>query len=221
MDGIPHDSGARFALGSEATKKMSDQFLPTMMPILQAARLTIRPLASEDLLACHRLFVEIGWVDPEASEAERLETRRRWLDWTIRNYVELGRLLQPPYGDRAIVLRNGDAFAGLVGLVPLLAPFAQLPSCGASRDALFSAEVGMFWAMSPPMQGKGYVTEAASAVIDFAFTHLRIARILACTEYHNERSIAVMRRLGMRIERNPFPDPPWFQITGILDAPNR
>ena len=200
---------------------MNEKFLPTMMPILETPRSIVRPLASEDLRTCHRLFVDIGWVDPGASDAERLEKRRRWLDWTIRNYVELGRLLQPPYGDRAIVLRDGGAFAGLVGLVPLLAPFAQLPHYGARRDAHFSAEVGMFWAMSPPMQGKGYVTEAASAVIAFAFTRLQLARILACTEYDNEKSIAVMRRLGMRIERNPFPDPPWFQIAGILDAPKR
>jgi hypothetical protein len=27
-----------------------------------------------------------------------------------------------------------------------------------------------------------------------------------------------MRRLGMTIERNPRPDPPWFQTVGRLDA---
>jgi hypothetical protein len=29
-----------------------------------------------------------------------------------------------------------------------------------------------------------------------------------------------MRRLGMRIDRNPYPDPPWFQVVGILENPD-
>ena len=101
---------------------MNDQFFPRMMPILETLRLIVRPLAGRHLLACHRLFVDIGWVGPGSSDAERLEERRRWSDCTIRNYIELGQWLQPPYGGRAIVLKDGDAFAGLVGLVPLLAP---------------------------------------------------------------------------------------------------
>jgi len=26
-----------------------------------------------------------------------------------------------------------------------------------------------------------------------------------------------MRKVGMRIEKNPFPDPPWLQVVGILE----
>jgi hypothetical protein len=26
-----------------------------------------------------------------------------------------------------------------------------------------------------------------------------------------------MRKLRMRIESNPYPDPPWFQVAGILE----
>jgi hypothetical protein len=28
-----------------------------------------------------------------------------------------------------------------------------------------------------------------------------------------------MRKLGMRIERNPYPDPFWLQIVGVLANP--
>ena len=44
-------------------------------------------------------------------------------------------------------------------------------------------------------------------------------RIVATTEYDNRASMGVMRKLGMRLERNPFPDPPWFQVVGFLDNP--
>ncbi len=30
---------------------------------------------------------------------------------------------------------------------------------------------------------------------------------------------AVMQRLGMTVQRNPDPGPPWFQVVGILENP--
>ena len=42
-------------------------------------------------------------------------------------------------------------------------------------------------------------------------------RIIAETDYDNLGSMAVMRKLGMRIEKNPYSDPPWLQVVGILD----
>jgi hypothetical protein len=114
------------------------------------------------------------------------------------------------------VLKDSGRFAGLVGLVPLLAPFGQLPCFGGTEQAPFSAEVGLFWALLPEMQGHGFATEAVCALTAYAGTTLKLARIMASTTYDNTASIAVMQRLGMRIEKNPFPDPAWFQITGIL-----
>jgi hypothetical protein len=55
-------------------------------------------------------------------------------------------------------------------------------------------------------------------VVNYAFGTLKLGRILAGTEYDNAASIAVMRRLGMRIERNPHPVPEWFQIHGVLEV---
>ena len=42
---------------------------------------------------------------------------------------------------------------------------------------------------------------------------------MADMTYDNLASIAVMRKLGMRIERNPCRDPAWLQIVGILRSP--
>ena len=54
-------------------------------------------------------------------------------------------------------------------------------------------------------------------MVAYAFAQLRLRRVVATTEHDNARSISVMRRLGMRIERNPLPEPAWFQSVGILD----
>jgi len=192
-----------------------------LMPTLGTERLNIRPCTIDDLEACHRLYLDIEWADITASDSENRERRRKWLEWTVRNYEELARLQQPPYGERVVELKNGHQFAGLVGLVPLLKPFAQLTCFGglAPQLAPFSAEVGLFWAITPTLQRHGIATEAAGAMIDYAFETLRLGRILAGTEYDNVASIGVMRRLGMRIERNPYPVPEWFQIHGVLERP--
>jgi len=186
---------------------------------IETERLLIRELSASDLLDCHRLNLDIGWNEPSLAEKEALERRQRWLEWTIRGYEQLRLLDQPPYGERAVVLKEGHVFVGLIGLVPLLAPFGQLPSRGGRALAPFTAEVGLFWAVSPAHQGRGIASEAGRALANFAFQALRVERVLACTEYDNVGSIAVMRSLGMQLERNPEPEPPWFQITGTLERP--
>jgi RimJ/RimL family protein N-acetyltransferase len=78
--------------------------------------------------------------------------------------------------------------------------------------------VGLFWTTAPEVQGRGYATEAAQALIAYAFTKMKVARIVATTEFDNEASMGVMRKLGMTILRNPLPEPHWFQVVGLLEV---
>lgn len=199
--------------------EVSSSGLPPL-PTLETDRLTIRPLDPGDLESCHRLRIEIGWADAQVSDAANRERQRAWLEWTINGYREFARLHQPQYGERAIASRKDGAFLGLIGMVPSMAPFAQLPSEGGRAGARATAEVGLFWALSPSAQGKGVATEAARKFSTHLFERLNLARLVATTERDNVRSIGVMRRLGMRIETNPFADPAYFQVVGILDAPS-
>lgn len=188
------------------------------MPVLTGEGVSIRPLSRDDLESCHRLYGEIGWDDPALGEAANRARRRAWLDWAVRNDQQLAALHQPPYGERVICDQEGR-FAGLIGIVPRLEPFGRLASLGGDPLARLTAEVGLFWALRPGWQGRGLATRAARVLSDWMFQALGLARIMAGTEYDNTASIAVMRRLGMRIERNPSADPPWFQINGVLEAP--
>jgi RimJ/RimL family protein N-acetyltransferase len=190
------------------------------MPVLETERLKVRPLAMRDLEAVHRILdVELGFADGDTPVSSP-EERRRWLEWTVLNYEQLGKLYQPPYGERAVELKSSGALLGTVGFVPCLSPFSLIPALrvkdGNDPARLNTTEFGMFWALSPAHQGRGYATEAAGAMIRYAFGSLGLRRIVATTEYDNERSMKVMQRLGMQIERNPFPDPPWFQVVGVL-----
>ena len=185
------------------------------MQPLHTPRLIIRQLVRTDI----GVVAEI--LDACFSPAPK-EDRQRWMEWTIRNYEALQELHQPPYGDYAVSLKEVEQVIGLVGLVPSFGPFGKLPGLRAEvHDApdLFTPEMGLFWAVDPAHQHKGYATEAAGALARFAFEQLRVERLVATTEHTNEPSIAVMRRLGMQIQRNPDPHPPWFQTVGTLFNP--
>ncbi len=53
-------------------------------------------------------------------------------------------------------------------------------------------------------------------LIDFAFRQLRVKHLIATAEHDNAASIGVRRKLGTAIAQNPFPEPPWLQVVGIL-----
>ena len=126
---------------------------------------------------------------------------------------------QTPYGDRAIVLKATGEVIGAVGYVPVNVPFDQIPELrGASEvSGYYTTEVGLFWVIDPQYQRHGYASEAARAMIDFAFKELHLKRIIAMTEYDNLASQAVMRKVGMRLTRNPQPEPPWLQVVSVLE----
>jgi GNAT superfamily N-acetyltransferase len=77
----------------------------------------------------------------------------------------------------------------------------------------------LYWSISPSYQRRGFATEAGRALVDWAFSVLHLGRIIATTRYDNTASIRVMEKLGMRIERNPSPDPPWLQVVGLGTNP--
>ena len=181
------------------------------MRTLETDRLTIRAFAPEDGEAYSRLLDAAFGADSYGSADEK----RVMFEYQVVADAGLALLHQPPYGDRAIVKRSSSEIIGSVGFAPCLMPFGQLPSFDPTPH--FTNEVGLFWALFPEQWGHGYATEAAAAMIAHAFGTLRLRRIVATTEHDNTRSINVMRRLGMRLERNPHPEPAWFQTVGILD----
>ncbi len=189
------------------------------MNILHTARLTIRPFEHEDLATIHAVLDRAFDGGHKVDDAAALAERRSWLAWARLSQEWFSRLHQPPYGDQAVILTATGAVIGAVGLVPLLDVFDQIPELRRGPEAArgATAEVGLFWAIDPAHQGHGYATEAAQALIDDAFARLRLSRIVATTTYDNLASQAVMRKLGLRLTRNPLPDPAWLQVVGVLD----
>ena len=185
------------------------------VPPLQTDRLVIRDFRTDDLDDLHRILdLEI---DPE--QGVTIETRRHWLEWAIMNYAELANLNQPPHGDRAVTLRDTGALIGAVGYTPMFHPLSEMLDGKSATDALWLPEMGLYYALSPAHRGNGYATEAAQALIDYAFEHFNLKRIVANTDFDNPASQSVMKRLGMTIHRNETGEPRWFEVLGVLERP--
>ncbi len=77
------------------------------------------------------------------------------------------------------------AFAGFVGLNP------------ATFDAPFTPAVEIGWRLPRAQWGRGLATEAARAVLDYAFGPLGLDEVVSFTAVANLRSQRVMQKIGM------------------------
>ena len=183
--------------------------------MIETPRLLIRPFQAEDLERIQALL-ERAFGESSLSQEER----RSWLDWSALSQKWLPKMHQPPYGDQAVTLKSTGEIIGAAGLVPLLDHYEQIPGLSDTPQNRFTTpELGLFWAVDPDFQRQGFATEAAQALIDFAFRELHLKRVLATTETANTSSQAVMRKLGMALHTNPYPQPPWLQVVGVLYHP--
>jgi RimJ/RimL family protein N-acetyltransferase len=71
-----------------------------------------------------------------------------------------------------------------------------------------TADIG--WVLNPEHSGHGYMTEAAAALVELAFTTLELHRVRAVLDPRNEPSAALCRRLGMRQEAH-FVEDVWLK----------
>jgi ribosomal-protein-alanine N-acetyltransferase len=191
--------------------------------IIETHRLIIRSFVLEDLPGIHRILDQTFGAGDKVDDEIALHERRSWLEWSIINQHWFPQLHQPPYGDRAILLKVTGELIGSVGYVPLLDVYDQIPELAnaATPSGYTTPEFGLFWVIDPQHQRKGYATEAAQAMIAYAFKKLKLKRIIATTEYSNVASQGVMNKLGMKLSHNPYPHPSWLQVVGILENGNR
>jgi len=180
------------------------------IPDLETERLIVRELTMDDLDAIEEVLSSIGWELP-------LAERQRWLQWTVLAYEMFAMLEQPHYGERAVVLRETGEIIGAVGIVPYLDTFNRVAAFKRAPDAPATAEVGLFWAITPAHQGKGLATEAARAIIAYLFSREKLGRVIATTGYENLPSQKVMQKLGMTVQHLEQAQLPDQFVVGVLE----
>jgi RimJ/RimL family protein N-acetyltransferase len=86
-------------------------------------------------------------------------------------------------------------------LTSLRASGEPIGICGlVKRDALQDIDVG--FALMPQFSGFGYATESAAAVLAYGRREFGLQRIVGITDPDNHASIAVLRKIGLRFERD-------------------
>src|SRR5258706_6798562 len=163
---------------------MNQELPMTRMPPLETERLVIRPFVMADLGTLHQILdIELSEADFGTEGAQSLDERREWLKWAILNYDQLAKMYQPPYGDRAIELKQTGQLIGSIGYVPCMMPFGQLPAFATGLDEATkrrsTCELGLYYALAPAQQRQGYTSEAAAAMVEYAFQNLRLRRVVA------------------------------------------
>ena len=66
---------------------------------------------------------------------------------------------------------------------------------GHSKDRSYAT---LGWIINKNYRNRGYASEAASAILDFAFENLKISKVYAQCDINNPASYGVMRRIGMK-----------------------
>lgn len=149
------------------------------MTPLETKRLRIRNWTDDDRELFHRInsdetvmeFFGFQRTRPQSDELfDRLKT----------GIEERG------YGFWALELKETGACIGFTGLLPATIVPSRPDGC---------VEIG--WRLVPECWGKGYVTEAAEACLAFGFDTLGLAEIVSFAVAANQRSTAVMQRIGM------------------------
>jgi RimJ/RimL family protein N-acetyltransferase len=82
--------------------------------------------------------------------------------------------------------------------IPHVTPFAGFIGLSTPRfEAHFTPCTEIGWRLAADYWGRGFATEGARAVLDYAFRSLRLDEVVAFTAQCNLRSRRVMERLGM------------------------
>ncbi len=144
-------------------------------------------------------------------ETKRLRLRR-WRPSDLEPFAEMNsdpRVME--FFPSPLSKAESDAFAARIqryfddhgfGLwaveIPGLTPFAGFIGLSTPRfEAHFTPCTEIGWRLAAECWGRGFATEGAEAVLDYAFRTIQLAEVVAMTAKCNQRSRRVMERIGM------------------------
>lgn len=151
------------------------------MIIAQTDRLFIQKLSPDDAVFILKLLNTAAWLKFIGDRNVRSEedAKNFIINGPMKSYQDTG------FGFYKTVLKEDNTIIGICGLV--------------KRSTLEHPDVG--FAFLEDYEGKGYAYESASAVLELAKNIFGIKTIAAITTTNNNRSIALLKKLGLTFQR--------------------
>ena len=144
----------------------------------------------------HTLATEHLVLQP-VTAADRAALLAHWTTPEVRQFMFDGAMLTEAEIAAAIADSAASFQDGGYGLW-LLRPGGGAPLAGtAGLRPLEDLGLEIIWSLAPEAQGRGYATEAARAVLDYALGPLGLPEVLAEIDEGNTASARVAERLGM------------------------
>ena len=155
-----------------------------MPTILETERLILRKFTLDDAPFMLELLNSPTWLRfiGDRNVHTLAEAENYLKNGTLKSYAENG------FGFYAVIEKSEISNQEPIGLCGLV-----------KRETLPDIDIG--FAFLPDLIGKGYGYEAASATLDYALNVLKIKRLVAIVNADNEKSIGLVKKIGMTFER--------------------
>ena len=160
--------------------------------IIDTPRLTLRSMAEADLEQLLTIFADPKVMAAFNTAPFNRDQMSRWLRRNLAHQIEHG------FGLFSVILKTESILIGDCGL-----EIMQI-------DGTPVAELG--YDFRSDYWNRGFATEAAAAVRDFAFGTLQLPRLISLIRVGNTASRRVSEKIGLRLEReiNRGGIPYWF-----------
>lgn len=151
------------------------------MKILETKRLILRKVSLEDAGVILALLNDPSFISNIGDRGVRTldDAQGYILNRLVASYEKFG------FGLYLVILKEICSPIGLCGLV--------------KREGLDDVDIG--YAFLSQYRSKGYATESAQAVKEFAENTIRLKRLVAITDPNNQGSIRVLEKIGLEFEK--------------------
>ena len=153
-----------------------------MTIILETKRLVLRHFVPGDLDALFAFYGDPDVVKYIPDAPRTYEETKEELEWFLNGHPKF-----PELGLWATIYRETGQFIGRCGLLPWTIDGQQ--------------EVEVAFALTKAFWGQGLATEAAQAIAQYGFEHLRLSRLICVIDHGNIASIKVATKIGMTFEK--------------------
>ncbi len=148
-----------------------------MKPVLETARLTLIPFDLSDVVLLHQTLTD-PFVRKYLMDDETISEQK------AKEFIEIN---EQTFGERdfglwKVIVKEDNNYAGFAGLWFFFG----------------EAQPQLLYGLLPRNTKRGYATEAAKAVVDYAFTTLKFHYLIAALDTPNDNSRNVCERLGMK-----------------------